>query len=181
MAASQRLQGVRAQLRKLTNVNGWTLLQEAMKGAPKVLRDAFFENRDANLLWWEDAAAQAYLLVKLGFVAPDKTVYHLLVDEAQDYTETELALLHAYFPNARVTLLGDPMRAPARGFRPASRKTGANASARRARRCLSSRAAIAPRCRSRGCATRCCRAATGSIPSGARARCRWSRSIPRRA
>ncbi|MGN1005795.1 MAG: ATP-binding domain-containing protein, partial [Aristaeellaceae bacterium] len=37
-------------------------------------------------------------------------VYHLLVDEAQDYTETELALLHAYFPNARVTLLGDPMQ-----------------------------------------------------------------------
>lgn len=118
MAASQRLQGVRAQLRKLTNVNGWTLLQEAMKGAPKVLRDAFFENRDANLLWWEDAAAQAYLLVKLGFVAPDKTVYHLLVDEAQDYTETELALLHAYFPNARVTLLGDPMQRTCPGLPP---------------------------------------------------------------
>lgn len=110
MAASQRLQGVRLQLKKLTSVNGWTLLQEAMKGAPKALRNAFFENRDAGLLWWEDAAAQAYLLVKLGFVAPDKTVYHLLVDEAQDYSETELALLHAYFPNARVTLLGDPMQ-----------------------------------------------------------------------
>ena len=110
MAASQQLQGVRAQLRNLTTVSGWTLLQEAMKGAPKALRNAFFENRDANLLWWEDAAAQAYLLVQLGFVQPDKSVYHLLVDEAQDYSETELALLHAYFPNARVTLLGDPMQ-----------------------------------------------------------------------
>ena len=110
MAASQQLQGVRAQLRNLTTVSGWTLLQEAMKGAPKALRNAFFENRDANLLWWEDAAAQAYLLVQLGFVQPDKSVYHLLVDEAQDYSETELALLHTYFPNARVTLLGDPMQ-----------------------------------------------------------------------
>ena len=110
MAASQQLQGVRAQLRNLTTVSGWTLLQEAMKGAPKALRNAFFENRDANLLWWEDAAAQAYLLVQLGFVQTDKSVYHLLVDEAQDYSETELALLHAYFPNARVTLLGDPMQ-----------------------------------------------------------------------
>ena len=110
MAAVQQLQPVRAQLRKLTNVNGWTLLQEAMKGAPKALRDAFFENKEANLLWWEDAAAQAYLLVQLGFVQPDKSVYHLLVDECQDYSETELALLHAYFPNARVTLLGDPMQ-----------------------------------------------------------------------
>lgn len=118
MAASQRLQPVRLQLKKLTGVNGWTLLQEAMKGAPRQLRDAFFENRDAGLLWWEDAAAQAYLLVKLGFVPPDKTVYHLLVDEAQDYSETELALLHAYFPNARVTLLGDPMQRTCPGMEP---------------------------------------------------------------
>ena len=110
MAAAQRLQSVRAQLRTYTNITGWNLLQEALRDAPRELRNLFFENRDANLLWWEDAAAQAYLLVKLGFVQPDKTVYHLLVDEAQDYSETELALLHAYFPNARVTLLGDPMQ-----------------------------------------------------------------------
>ena len=110
MATAQRLQGVRAQLRNYTNISGWTLLQEAMKDAPKALRDLFFENKQANLLWWEDAAAQAYLLVKLGFVQPDKSIYHLLVDECQDYSETELALLHAYFPNARVTLLGDPMQ-----------------------------------------------------------------------
>ena len=110
MAAAQRLQSVRSQLRGYTNVTGWNLLQEALRDAPRELRNLFFENRDANLLWWEDAAAQAYLLVKLGFVQPDKTVYHLLVDEAQDYSETELALLHAYFPNARVTLLGDPMQ-----------------------------------------------------------------------
>ena len=110
MAAAQRLQSVRAQLRTYTNVTGWNLLQEALRDAPRELRNLFFENRDANLLWWEDAAAQAYLLVRLGFVQPDKTVYHLLVDEAQDYSETELALLHAYFPNARVTLLGDPMQ-----------------------------------------------------------------------
>ena len=110
MAAAQRLQSVRSQLRTYTNITGWNLLQEALRDAPRELRNLFFENRDANLLWWEDAAAQAYLLVRLGFVQPDKTVYHLLVDEAQDYSETELALLHAYFPNARVTLLGDPMQ-----------------------------------------------------------------------
>ncbi|MBQ8505835.1 MAG: AAA family ATPase [Clostridia bacterium] len=120
MATAQRLQGVRAQLRKYTNVNGWMLLQEAMKDAPKILRDTFFENKEANLLWWEDAAAQAYLLVRLGFVQPDKSVYHLLVDEAQDYSETELALLHAYFPNARVTLLGDPMQRTCPGMQACS-------------------------------------------------------------
>ena len=54
--------------------------------------------------------AEAYLLVRLGFVSPDKSVYHLLVDEAQDYSETALKLLAAYFPMARATLLGDPMQ-----------------------------------------------------------------------
>ena len=110
MATAQRLQSVRAQLRKYTNITGATIFEEAMKNVPEELRTAYIENRDAGLLWWEDAAAQAYLMASLGFVAPEKNVYHLLVDEAQDYSETELALLHAYFPNARVTLLGDPMQ-----------------------------------------------------------------------
>ena len=110
MAVSQRLQGVRAQLREYTGVNSFSLLMEALKRAPGELRKALKENRDANLLWWEDAVAEAYMTVRLGFVQPEKNVYHLLVDEAQDYSETELALLHAYFPNARVTLLGDPMQ-----------------------------------------------------------------------
>jgi len=110
MAVSQRLQGVRAQLRGYTGMNSAELLRDAMKQAPRPLRDAMKENREANLIWWEDAAAEAYLAVRLGFVQPDKSVYHLLVDEAQDYSEVELALLHAYFPNARVTLLGDPMQ-----------------------------------------------------------------------
>ena len=118
MAASQQLQPVRAQLKKLTSASPWDLECAALKNAPKELRQALEENREANLLWWEDAAAQAYLLVELGFVAPDKTVYHLLVDECQDYSETELALLHAYFPNARVTLLGDPMQRTCPGMPP---------------------------------------------------------------
>lgn len=110
MATAQRLQSVRAQLRKYTGVTGADILQAALKKAPKALRDAYEENRAASLLWWEDAAAQAYLMAALGFVPLEKNVYHLLVDEAQDYSETELALLHAYYPNARVTLLGDPMQ-----------------------------------------------------------------------
>ena len=81
-----------------------------MRDAPKTLRDAYEENQAAGLTWWEDAVAEAYMLVRLGFAGQDKSVYHLLVDEAQDYSETALALLHAYLPNARVTLLGDPMQ-----------------------------------------------------------------------
>lgn len=110
MAVSQRLQPVRAKLKDMLELKGDVLLKEVMKEAPKALRDAYRENQEAGITWWEDAVAEAYMMVRLGFVAPDKSVYHLLVDEAQDYSETALALLHAYLPNARVTLLGDPMQ-----------------------------------------------------------------------
>ena len=108
MAVAQRLQPVKAQIRAMLEVSGGDMLARVMESAPKPLRDAFNDNRAANLTWWEDAVAEAYLTVRLGFAQPDKTVYHLLVDECQDYSEIALAMLAAYFPNARVTLLGDP-------------------------------------------------------------------------
>ena len=110
MAVSQRLQPVRQQLVRMLELKGNTLLKKALREAPEILRESYEENQQAGLTWWEDAVAEAYLMVRLGFAAPDKTIYHLLVDEAQDYSETALALLHAYLPNARVTLLGDPMQ-----------------------------------------------------------------------
>ena len=48
------------------------------------------------------------MMIKLGFVKPNLSIRHLLVDEAQDYTDAALRLLSAWFPKAEVTLLGDP-------------------------------------------------------------------------
>ncbi len=110
MAVSQRLQPVRAQLRAMLDIKGSRLLAEVLRDAPKELRETYKENCEAGLTWWEDAVAEAWLLVRLGFAAPDKSIYHLLVDEAQDYSETALSLLSLYHPNAHVTLLGDPMQ-----------------------------------------------------------------------
>ena len=63
---------------------------------------------------WEDAEAEAYLMVRLGFAAPDKGIYHLLVDEAQDYSETGAgAAGRAVIPRRKITLLGDPHAAHA--------------------------------------------------------------------
>ena len=118
MAVAQRLQPVRAQLRRMLEVSGIDLLGAVMSNAPRPLRDAFLENRQAGLTWWEDAVAEAYLTVRLGFAQPDKTVYHLLVDEAQDYSETALSMLAVYYPNARVTLLGDPKQRTTPGMGP---------------------------------------------------------------
>ena len=66
------------------------------------------ENAAAGLIWYEDAPGIAYLALKLGFGKPDTSILHLLVDEAQDYPDISLRLMHAYYPRASVTLLGDP-------------------------------------------------------------------------
>ena len=108
IAVAQRLQPVRAQLRQMLEPRGSDLVRRALRTAPRELRDAYEENQSAGLTWWEDAVAEAYMMVRLGFAAPDKQIYHLLVDECQDYSDTALAMLGYYYPNARVTLLGDP-------------------------------------------------------------------------
>lgn len=118
MAVAQRLQSVRAQLQSMLRPDAGALYRPALAELPKALRDAFDENCGAGIVWWEDAVAQAYLLVRLGFAEPDKRIVHLLVDEAQDYSETALALLHAYHPAAEVTLLGDPMQRTCPGMPP---------------------------------------------------------------
>ena len=118
MAVAQRLQPVRAQLRSMLELTGGDLLAVLMQDAPKTLRQAFADNREAGLTWWEDAVAEACLSVRLGFAPPDKSVFHLLVDECQDYSETALAMLAAYYPNARVTLLGDPRQRTTPGMEP---------------------------------------------------------------
>lgn len=110
MAVSQRFQPLRLHLKSMLNVEGDQLLKAALRAAARPLKEALRENMEAGLLWWEDAVAQAYMLVRLGFRQPDKSIYHLLVDEAQDYQDAALRLLGAYFPRAKVTLLGDPMQ-----------------------------------------------------------------------
>jgi len=108
IAVAQRLQPVRAALRQMLEPRGGDLLARALRSAPRELRDAQRDNLAAGLTWWEDAVAEAYLLARLGFAPSDKQIYHLLVDEAQDYSDTALAMLASHYPNARVTLLGDP-------------------------------------------------------------------------
>ncbi len=118
MAVAQRLQPVRAQLRGMLELKGNALLSRALRAAPRELAEAYRDNQAAGITWWEDAVAEAYLMVRLGFAAPDKMIYHLLVDEAQDYSDTALAMLSAYYPNAAVTLLGDPKQRTTPGLEP---------------------------------------------------------------
>ena len=95
----------------------------ALDHAHKALKEAAEENAAAGLVWWEDAPAIAYLMLKLGFTQPDKQILHLLIDEAQDYADVTLRALRLYYPQAHVTLLGDPNQRTCPGMPPCEPQT----------------------------------------------------------
>ena len=108
MAAMQRLYPARALIKRMTETDPLRLFANMMQDAPEALREAAEENAQARCVWWEDAAAIACIMLELGFTQPDKNIRHLIVDEAQDYSHAALRALSLYYPNAKVTLLGDP-------------------------------------------------------------------------
>lgn len=118
LAVSQQLQPLRAQIRQMLEPDPLSLFAQAMAGAPQALEQAARENAQAGLIWWEDAPAIACLLLKLGFVQPDRRILHLLIDEAQDYSDAALRALRLYYPRAHVTLLGDPNQRTCPGMPP---------------------------------------------------------------
>ena len=108
LAASERLAPARAQIRRMVKLDPLMLYANAISELPEPIAQAAVENAEAQLIWWEDAPAIAYLMLKLGFAMPDKTIRHLLVDEVQDYPLIALSCLHLLYPRAQITLLGDP-------------------------------------------------------------------------
>lgn len=107
LAVSQQLRPVRNQIRRMLSDDPLALYAIALEEAPRELAVAARENAEAKLVWCEDAPGIAYLRLKLGFVHPDKHILHLLIDEAQDYSDITLRALGLNFQNAHFTLLGD--------------------------------------------------------------------------
>lgn len=58
-------------------------------------------------LTWEDAAGYIYFEKSLTGFDAQRTIQHLFVDEAQDYTPFQFVLMKRMFPASRMTLLGD--------------------------------------------------------------------------
>lgn len=107
MAVSQRLHPVRSQIKRMLAVNPLKLYAEALC-ENEALYQAAKENAEARLVWWEDAPAIAWLMLKLGFATPNNSIRQLIIDEAQDYTDITLSALRLNYPQAQVTILGDP-------------------------------------------------------------------------
>ncbi len=118
MAVTQRLHPVRSQIRRMLEIHPLELFAQMMRGAPEELAAAARENAQAKCVWWEDAGAIAYIMLDLGFAAPDRGIRHMIVDEAQDYADASLAALALYYPEAQVTLLGDPKQRTCPGMPP---------------------------------------------------------------
>ena len=118
MAVSQQLHPIRSQIKKMLLPNPLDIYAEAMVGLDRAQAVAAAENAEAGAVSWEDAPGIAYLLIKLGFLKADVSLRHLLVDEAQDYSDIALRLMKLYHPRAHVTLLGDPNQRTQPGFGP---------------------------------------------------------------
>ena len=105
---SHRLQPLRQEIKTLAKVTVSELYARALSDAPDRLGEIAAENARNKVVWWEDAPGIMFLSLYLGFSNPERTIRHLVVDEAQDYSSVALAALGLYYPMAHVTLLGDP-------------------------------------------------------------------------
>ena len=63
---------------------------------------------DEKQLYYEDAVCLSYLAAFLGQFEPDLLVRQLLIDEAQDFSAFQHALLKRVYPHAVFTILADP-------------------------------------------------------------------------
>ncbi|WP_106495111.1 RNA polymerase recycling motor HelD [Lentibacillus sp. Marseille-P4043] len=60
-----------------------------------------------NFLSWEDAVPYAYFQGQILGDSADRSVRHLFIDEAQDYSPFQFAYIKSVFPYTKMTLLGD--------------------------------------------------------------------------
>lgn len=62
---------------------------------------------DGHLLY-EDQAPLLYMMSLLGMLEPDKQTKHVIIDEAQDYSELMYRFLFRYYSHSNIAVLGDP-------------------------------------------------------------------------
>src|SRR5690625_5613001 len=65
------------------------------------------ENLEKMMLTWEEATPYLYVKDKILGGNADRSIRHLFIDEAQDYTAFQLAYMKQVFPYTRMTFLGD--------------------------------------------------------------------------
>lgn len=65
------------------------------------------ENLEDHVILYEDYTALAYIHMLIDDYNYDKKIEHVLIDEAQDFSQAQLYFIKALFPNSEFTLLAD--------------------------------------------------------------------------
>ena len=63
---------------------------------------------DDGILLYEDQAPLLYMMSLLGMIEPDKQTKHVIIDEAQDYSELMYRFIFRLYSHSNIAILGDP-------------------------------------------------------------------------
>ena len=107
MAAAKRLFPVTEIIESMLNPSPLSLYARAITGAPLSERRAVRDSVHTGTIPYDHLVGVLYLLTKLGFIVADRSVRHVIVDEAQDYSCVAMRFLKLRYPSASFTLLGD--------------------------------------------------------------------------
>lgn len=124
IAVRQQMQDFRSRVQMLTNLQPLTLFRRMFD--EEVIGEFFpgfvpppewekiccrvKSNLNHRLISVEELAPLLFFVGRVTEFSVDNTVRHVIVDEAQDYSVTQLAYLSKLYPRARWTLLGDPVQ-----------------------------------------------------------------------
>ena len=101
-------------LRNRLNPRSSWLLERFLKAYAKKVKISFSFAREAlraDKLFYEDALLLFYIDILTGKVAPDKTVKHILIDEAQDLSYLHHFIIKKLYPSCDFTVLADANQA----------------------------------------------------------------------
>ncbi|MBM6618797.1 RNA polymerase recycling motor HelD [Bacillus suaedaesalsae] len=108
------LKPIRKYIRDMKYVDFLGMYEDVFKGSScdnsnlwQELCNQTLQSIEEGTLFYEDAAPLLYLKEKLLGLYKNTSVKHVFIDEAQDYSELQLALLSILFPMSHMTLLGD--------------------------------------------------------------------------
>lgn len=71
------------------------------------LSEFTLKNMEQGWLSWEEATAFSYFADKIIGSRANRSIRHIIIDEAQDYTPFQMAYLQTTFPHTNFTILGD--------------------------------------------------------------------------
>jgi DNA helicase-2/ATP-dependent DNA helicase PcrA len=82
----------------------WNLFENTISKESILSGIKALENRT---LFFEDQAPILYLMMSLGIIDADRTIKHIIIDEAQDYSITTFKLFSKLYKDSNITILGD--------------------------------------------------------------------------